>query len=251
MNTAQYTSQLSYPLSTEGLDFIQNQILCLEQMAAAFGDGNWILSGMNNFGGTLTAGVVAIVTDGVAEIVNYPGGDSISALSGKWKIVTTVNSSPARTVKTLVYDNTNGTITGLNRIDIKAKLGTVNSSITQITANLNTLQSAFNSFQNLFIANEWKWTGADSQYITARYIRFDAFKIVSISFYLRKINDNLPTIPADYRPKGINNVRIVTYCSGGGGGTHEVVLTSAGRLTSLTGTLDDYYGGTFTFINNG
>lgn len=247
MNTAQYTSQLSYPLSTEGLDFIQNQILCLEQMAAALGNGNWILSGMKDIGGTLTAGVVAIVTDGVAEIVNYPGGDSSSALNGKWKIVTTVNSSPARTVKTLVYDNTNGTITGLTRADIK----TINSSITQITKNHNTLQSAFNSFQNLFVADEWKWTGSDSQYITARYIRFDAFKIVSISFFLRKINDNLPTIPADYRPKGVNNVRIAFNCSAGNGDTHEVVLTSAGRFSCLTGNLDDYYGGTFTFINNG
>ncbi len=39
MNTANYTATDSFPLTTEGLDFIQKQILILEQTAAAYGNG--------------------------------------------------------------------------------------------------------------------------------------------------------------------------------------------------------------------
>ncbi len=115
MNTANYTATDSYPLTTEGLDFIQKQIQILEQMAAAYGDGNWILQGMADNSGILSSGVVAIVADGTAEIVEYDGGDP--STTTKWSIQSTTTTTPNRTVKKLVADE-NGTITGLTRVDI-------------------------------------------------------------------------------------------------------------------------------------
>jgi hypothetical protein len=138
MNTANYTATDSYPLTTEGLDFIQKQILILEQTAAAYGNGNWILQGMTDNSGILSSGVVAIVANDTAEIVEYDGGDPTSTT--KWSIQSTTTTTPNRTVKKLVADE-NGTITGLTRIDIKARLATINSNVSQNTLDISDINA--------------------------------------------------------------------------------------------------------------
>ncbi|MDR1120026.1 MAG: hypothetical protein LBM08_03835 [Dysgonamonadaceae bacterium] len=61
MNRAKYTNYATrnFPLSTEGLDFIQEQILLIAEYAKAAG-GNFILSGCREEGGAVGAGTVII-----------------------------------------------------------------------------------------------------------------------------------------------------------------------------------------------
>jgi microcystin-dependent protein len=71
MNRAQYTGWPSsnFPLSTEGLDFIQSQVM----MAAAFAKsagGNYILSGCTVTGTTASAGIMVLN----GEIITFVGG---------------------------------------------------------------------------------------------------------------------------------------------------------------------------------
>jgi|GEM_PF-1050614 len=69
MNKANYTEKNSFPLSTQGLDFIQQQILLAAEYAGAAG-GNYILSGCQENGQTVAAGV--LVVEG--EIIPFKGG---------------------------------------------------------------------------------------------------------------------------------------------------------------------------------
>lgn len=71
MNKAIYTGWPSsnFPLSTEGLDFVQEQILLAAQYAAAAG-GNYILSGCSVTGTTAASGIMILA----GEIVTFAGG---------------------------------------------------------------------------------------------------------------------------------------------------------------------------------
>ncbi|MDR3133217.1 MAG: hypothetical protein LBU42_04250 [Prevotellaceae bacterium] len=72
MNRANYTNraQRKFPLSTEGLDFIQMQIMLAAEYASSAG-GNYILSGCGVSGGRAAAGVMVIN----GEILTFAGGD--------------------------------------------------------------------------------------------------------------------------------------------------------------------------------
>jgi microcystin-dependent protein len=69
MNKANYTEKNSFPLSTQGLDFIQRQILLAAEYAKAAG-GNYILSGCEENGQTVTDGTLVIN----GEIIPFKGG---------------------------------------------------------------------------------------------------------------------------------------------------------------------------------
>lgn len=70
MNIANYLQGNRYPLSTQGLDFIQNQVLTVQRLCAVLGVGKWIIDGCeeSTSGGvtTIAAGTVVINK----EIVN-------------------------------------------------------------------------------------------------------------------------------------------------------------------------------------
>jgi microcystin-dependent protein len=72
MNRANYTNrvQRKFPLSTEGLDFIQMQIILAAEYAQTAG-GNYILSGCTVSGGRAAAGIMVIN----GEILTFAGGD--------------------------------------------------------------------------------------------------------------------------------------------------------------------------------
>jgi microcystin-dependent protein len=72
MNRANYTNrvQRKFPLSTEGLDFIQLQIMLAAEYTQAAG-GNYILSGCAVAGGRAAAGIMVIN----GEILTFIGGD--------------------------------------------------------------------------------------------------------------------------------------------------------------------------------
>ena len=70
MNRANYLQSNRYPLSTQGLNFIQNQIFTVQRMCAMLGDGKWIIDGCEE---TTVAGVATISAGAVVinkEIVN-------------------------------------------------------------------------------------------------------------------------------------------------------------------------------------
>jgi microcystin-dependent protein len=72
MNRANYTNrvQRKFPLSTEGLDFIQLQIMLAAEYASTAG-GNYILSGCAVSGGRAASGIMVIN----GEILTFVGGD--------------------------------------------------------------------------------------------------------------------------------------------------------------------------------
>lgn len=180
MNTANYTATDSYPLTTEGLDFIQKQILILEQTAAAYGNGNWILQGMTDNSGILSSGVVAIVANGTAEIVEYDGGDPTSTT--KWSIQSTTTTTPNRTVKKLVADE-NGTITGLTRIDIKARLATINDQLTDNSSAISNINEAIldinAAIQNL-VDYKTQHIVKGNGFVHARRLKIGQYEIVYV-----------------------------------------------------------------------
>jgi hypothetical protein len=71
MNKANYTGQplQQFPISTEGLDFIQQQILLAAEYAQSAG-GNYILSGCTDSGAGVSDGI--LVLNG--EIIRFSGG---------------------------------------------------------------------------------------------------------------------------------------------------------------------------------
>jgi microcystin-dependent protein len=88
MNKANYTerTQRSFPLSTEGLGFIQQQVLLAAEYAKSAG-GNYILSGCTVTGTNVTAGT--IILNG--ELLPFAGG----TLQAKIRIVETKESITA------------------------------------------------------------------------------------------------------------------------------------------------------------
>jgi Phage Tail Collar Domain. len=71
MDKAQYTGWPSsnFPLSTEGLDFIQSQVMMAASFAKSAG-GNYILSGCTVTGSTASAGIMVLN----GEIITFTGG---------------------------------------------------------------------------------------------------------------------------------------------------------------------------------
>jgi microcystin-dependent protein len=88
MNKANYTNrvQRKFPLSTEGLDFIQLQIMLAAEYASSAG-GNYILSGCAVSGGRAASGIMVIN----GEILTFTGGD----LQDKVRIVELAESITA------------------------------------------------------------------------------------------------------------------------------------------------------------
>jgi hypothetical protein len=72
MNKAQYTGWPSnnFPLSTEGLDFIQNQILLAANAVGGIAGGNYILTGCVVTGTTAASGIMVIN----GEVLPFTGG---------------------------------------------------------------------------------------------------------------------------------------------------------------------------------
>ncbi len=69
MNKANYTDKVNFPLSTQGLDFIQQQILLAAEYAKAAG-GNYILSGCETSGNNVNPGTLIIN----GELYSFGGG---------------------------------------------------------------------------------------------------------------------------------------------------------------------------------
>jgi hypothetical protein len=71
MNKANYTdrTERNFPLSTQGLDFIQQQVLLAAQYAKTAG-GNYILSGCQEVGMEVSSGILIIA----GEIIPFTGG---------------------------------------------------------------------------------------------------------------------------------------------------------------------------------
>lgn len=105
MNKANYLRGISYNLSCEGLDFIQEQILtCAKSIAGALGTNSngkelWIVAGCNynTETSTMSAGVVSI--DG--ELYNVASQENVTATY--CRIVSSENQDPSRTTDTVVF----------------------------------------------------------------------------------------------------------------------------------------------------
>lgn len=99
MNIAEYIQTNTYPLSTQGLDFIQKQILEVQKVCSALGDGNWIIKGCEQ----KVVGDVVTITEGAVVI----DGEIISVSQQKYEskcfIRETVNQSPRRIYRELVF----------------------------------------------------------------------------------------------------------------------------------------------------
>ena len=99
MDIANYTLTNRYPLSTEGLAFIQGQILTAQKMCAALGSGCWIIDGCtettNNGVPMISAGAVVIDK----EIVEV----AAQTKQATCYIRETNNSMPNRVVRELIF----------------------------------------------------------------------------------------------------------------------------------------------------
>lgn len=123
MNTAQYSTTKTasggegkYPLSTETLDFIQNQIKLLEYLAG-IGGGYYIMLNPSKRGGMVA---VQNTTSGSMEIVELAQTPTYSAAI-KWVVVSTKykditadgeNYKEARTIKTAKFSTAKSTAEG-------------------------------------------------------------------------------------------------------------------------------------------
>ena len=99
MNIANYEQTSRYPLSTQGLTFIQNQILTAQKMCAALGSGKWIIDGCEeaseNGVTVITAGAV-VVNKEIVEV-------SKQAKTAACYIKEVANQSPSRVARSLTF----------------------------------------------------------------------------------------------------------------------------------------------------
>jgi len=97
MNKADFTATDQYPITTQGMDFLQSQIHLLQNIVAMLGQGYWIL----NYGTATTPGTAAIVdAQGNSEIFEFDYG----LFSGEYdyaKVEETTNASPLRIYRRL------------------------------------------------------------------------------------------------------------------------------------------------------
>lgn len=125
MNRANYINrpQRNFPLSTEGLDFIQQQILLAAEFAKSAG-GNYILAGVAVNGSSVSSGTVVIN----GEILPFVGGTLQSTIR-------IVESSQDVTAGSQIYNNAYVT----RRVEFGANVGNVNtfafSSLTAFPTN--------------------------------------------------------------------------------------------------------------------
>jgi hypothetical protein len=117
MNRADYTRSDRYPLSTQGLNFIQEQILLLQDIIAMLGGGKgkYIIKGCETTDAMVQPGVVAI--DGELLRIEVP-----TLLQPTCYIGETTNDSPHRVFRRLVFGElpggTNYAWSEFQRIDI-------------------------------------------------------------------------------------------------------------------------------------
>lgn len=102
MDKAQYTRDNSYPLSTQGLEFVQNQVLLLQKALAkviAPDSGNYIIQGCKVNGDTRSSGVMMVNGEmfDVEQHIYYSGEDRQS-----YHIEETVTETPNRVVRRIV-----------------------------------------------------------------------------------------------------------------------------------------------------
>ena len=121
MNIANYLQGNRYPLSTQGLDFIQNQVLTVQRLCAVLGVGKWIIDGCeeSTSGGetTIAAGTVVINK----EIVNVDQ----QTKNATCYIREVQNTTPRRVTRTLIFGSSVDTTQNLTwsqfeRVDISA-----------------------------------------------------------------------------------------------------------------------------------
>ena len=119
MDIANYTQGTSYPLSTQGLAFIQSQILTNQKLCSILGEGKWIIEGCEE---TTTGGVTTISAGAVVinkEIVNV----AQQTKSATCYIKEIQNITPRRATRSLIFgvsvDSTqNLTWADFERVDI-------------------------------------------------------------------------------------------------------------------------------------
>lgn len=119
MNRANYTLTNKYPLSTEGLAFIQGQILTAQKMCASLGSGCWIIDGCEETteNGVATISAGAVVID--KEIVEV----AAQSKQATCYIRETTNATPNRVVRELIFGTSvdssqNKTWANFSRVDI-------------------------------------------------------------------------------------------------------------------------------------
>lgn len=115
MNIANYTLTDRYPLSTQGLAFIQGQILSVQKMCAALGSGKWIIDGCEessvNGVDTISAGAVVIEKE-IVEVTEQ-------TKTATCYIREVANQTPNRKTRSLIFGTSVDTEANLTWADFK------------------------------------------------------------------------------------------------------------------------------------
>jgi len=118
MDIADFLLQDKYPLSTQGLDFMQNQILTVQKLSGMLGTGKWIIDGCQE----VTEGGVVMISEGAVVIDKEVVLVAKQTKNVSCYIREQQNQTPSRKTRRLKFgtsiETTNYTWADFNRVDI-------------------------------------------------------------------------------------------------------------------------------------